>query len=237
MGSDCAKESSEHGGESTGWRGSHSKLVCRLWRSSVDDPQLAEIHLSQAAHSKTTILVRISAPNYYAESTETIRIPFESLVPEFDVLPEVVESTGWKMFQVAFGFGFHPRTKNYKVVKIVYCKWGDKSRLGRITHRQSQEYNVKESWTRENVIGGYMPQRLKQVVNPRLRIWKNGCNRRAVRVLCILKNGEVLYLYKNQALVSLHPDCNEFKYLKFPGLPDDFAAIVHVGSLISIDAA
>ncbi|KAJ6691730.1 hypothetical protein OIU79_013678, partial [Salix purpurea] len=63
-----------------------------------------------------------------------------------------------------------------------------------------KEYNEKGSWVKEYKIGAYMPKGLKQNLDRPLKIWKNASNRRVVRALCVLKNGEILLEYKNRVL-------------------------------------
>ncbi|KAJ6956153.1 hypothetical protein NC652_007300 [Populus alba x Populus x berolinensis] len=98
-----------------------------------------------------------------------------------------------------------------------------------------KEYNVKGSWVKEYSIGAYMPKGLKQNLVRPLKIWKNASNGRAVRALCVLKNGEILLEYKNRALVSYDPKKGKFKDVDLQGTPKWFQTVVHVGSLNWID--
>ncbi|KAI5599491.1 hypothetical protein POPTR_002G223000v4 [Populus trichocarpa] len=111
----------------------------------------------------------------------------------------------------------------------VYCNYG------RLEIWVMKEYNVKESWVKEYNIGAYMPKGLKQNLVRPLKIWKNASNGRAVRALCVLKNGEILLEYKNRALVSYDPKKGKFKDIDLQGTPKWFQTVVHVGSLNWID--
>ncbi|KAK9285573.1 hypothetical protein L1049_024768 [Liquidambar formosana] len=98
-----------------------------------------------------------------------------------------------------------------------------------------KEYNVKESWVKEFNIGAYVPKGLKQDGDRSFRIWKNSLNGRAVQIVCLLKNGEVLLEYKGRALVCYDPKSGKFKDLLLQKMPKWFQTIVHVGSLNWID--
>ncbi|KDP30857.1 hypothetical protein JCGZ_13800 [Jatropha curcas] len=127
--------------------------------------------------------------------------------------------------------------RNYHLVVLkgclsagVYCNYG------RIEIWVMKEYNVKESWVKEYSIGSYMPKGLKQnLERPFLKIWKNSLKGRVVRVLGVLKNGEVLLEYKSRILVSYDPNLGKFKDLSLQGIPKLFQTIVHVGSFNWID--
>ncbi|XP_050222135.1 F-box protein At3g07870-like [Mercurialis annua] len=96
-----------------------------------------------------------------------------------------------------------------------------------------KEYNVRTSWRKEMIITSYVPQGLRLNMAPPARRKKNGYLGRRFRVLCVLKNGELLLLYQCRCIVSYNPDTGEFKDVNFQGLPLEFLAFVHVGSLIS----
>ncbi|PON46503.1 F-box domain containing protein [Parasponia andersonii] len=99
-----------------------------------------------------------------------------------------------------------------------------------------KEYGVKESWVKEFVIGSYTPKAIKQEVNKySINVSKFFVKGRTVRVLCVLKSGEILLEYKSRALALYDPESGKFKDLAFQGVPKWFQTIVHVGSLNQID--
>ncbi|XP_050204501.1 F-box protein At3g07870 [Mercurialis annua] len=113
----------------------------------------------------------------------------------------------------------------------VYCNYG------RLEIWVMKEYNVKESWVKQYCIGSYMPKGLKQNIDRPTKIWKiNGAIGRVVRVLGVLKNGEILLEYKNRVIVSYDPNLGKFKDLALQSTPKWFQTVVHVGSLNWIDS-
>ncbi|KAF5482562.1 hypothetical protein F2P56_003120 [Juglans regia] len=108
----------------------------------------------------------------------------------------------------------------------VYCNYG------RLEIWVMREYGVKESWNKKFSIGNYVPKGLEKDVNQSFKISKiNSKGRFHVRVLCILKNGEILLEYKSRALVSYDPISGKFKDLMYQAIPKWFQAVVHVGNL------
>ncbi|KAK3184474.1 hypothetical protein Dsin_031760 [Dipteronia sinensis] len=100
-----------------------------------------------------------------------------------------------------------------------------------------KNYNVKESWIKEYSIGRYYFGRdldENVVVSSRLLIPYLGG---PLRVLCLLKNGEILLHYMHRVLVTYNPKSGSFKDLSFPGMMSWFQTFVHVGSLSWIDTA
>ncbi|KAJ7951274.1 F-box protein [Quillaja saponaria] len=101
-------------------------------------------------------------------------------------------------------------------------------------------YNVRESWTKDYIIGAYVPASVEnRQVNPNSRIWKYSTlsKRLANEVVCVLKNGEILLEYESGALVLYNPYEEEFKKLVISGLPKWFATLTHVDSIFSLEAA
>ncbi|WRX07716.1 hypothetical protein QQP08_000203 [Theobroma cacao] len=98
-----------------------------------------------------------------------------------------------------------------------------------------KEYGVKESWIKEFTIGTYFPQTLQPDdlfhYNNTMACFPNSY----VKVLCILKNGEILLEYKNQVLILYDFHHGTFEELTFPKKPHWFKIIVHVGCLNWVD--
>ncbi|KAK0595301.1 hypothetical protein LWI29_005422 [Acer saccharum] len=102
-----------------------------------------------------------------------------------------------------------------------------------------KEYNVKESWIKEFNIGNHVPRSLEEMDwNSAAQPFRDSKLYRKssfVRILCLLKNGDILLSYKGRALVTYDRKDGTFKDLTFPGLPSWFEAVVHEGSLQWID--
>lgn len=99
-----------------------------------------------------------------------------------------------------------------------------------------KEYGVKDSWVKEFVIANYTPKAIKQeVIQPPFCV--SAVRGKSVRVLCVLRSGEILLEYKekSRALVLFNPNTGKFKDLMFQGMPNWFQTVVHVGSLNQID--
>ncbi|XP_059633457.1 F-box protein At3g07870-like [Cornus florida] len=79
-----------------------------------------------------------------------------------------------------------------------------------------KDYGVKESWVKSFSIC------FNQVM------WNN------FQTPCIQGNGELLMLYKNQALFSYSPRTMTLRKLRIAGLPSWFEMVNHVGSLVSV---
>ena len=102
-----------------------------------------------------------------------------------------------------------------------------------------KEYDVKESWIKEFNIGNHVPRSLEEMDwNSAAQTFRDSKLYRKssfVRILCLLKNGDILLSYKGRALVTYDRKDGTFKDLTFPGLPSWFEAVVHEGSLQWID--
>ncbi|XP_048232896.1 F-box protein At3g07870-like [Ricinus communis] len=93
-----------------------------------------------------------------------------------------------------------------------------------------KDYGLKESWIKEFSIGVYLPKGLEQKIDPSFRVSK--FYRRAfTRILCVLKNGEILLEYGRRALVSYEARFGTFKDITVPGMPNWFEAFAHLGNL------
>ncbi|CAI9294885.1 unnamed protein product [Lactuca saligna] len=93
-----------------------------------------------------------------------------------------------------------------------------------------KEYDSQESWMKEFVIHGVYPARVPNHEN-HYQIGRPGLSRRMVRVLCVLKNGEILLEYRGGSLVKYDPKWKEFKDVVFSKMPKLFQTIVHLGTL------
>lgn len=80
-----------------------------------------------------------------------------------------------------------------------------------------KDYNVRESWTRSFILN----------LN---HIWLDWGR---VEMLCVQKNGEVLMLHRNQALLVYDTKTVSCRKPNIVGLPSWFEAVCHVGSLVS----
>nr|XP_043623718.1 F-box protein At3g07870-like [Erigeron canadensis] len=91
-----------------------------------------------------------------------------------------------------------------------------------------KEYDAKESWTKLfDIHGAY----LAKVRTHDYGIWRKAMHEKMVRVLCVLKNGEILMEYRGGSLVKYDPKWKEFKDVVFQGMPKLFQTFAHVGSL------
>ena len=87
---------------------------------------------------------------------------------------------------------------------------------------------MKESWSYEYSIGGYLPKEL-QSINARIYF-----PRSFFRVVCSFRSGEILLEHRSRALVLYDPVHETFEDLMLQGAPNWFKMVVHVGSLVSI---
>ncbi|KAK8688712.1 hypothetical protein V6N13_087456 [Hibiscus sabdariffa] len=99
-----------------------------------------------------------------------------------------------------------------------------------------KEYGIKESWIKEFSIGtNYLPPTLQQKDLLHFNNAKARFPNSSVRVLCILRNDEILLEYLNRAVVVFNPRYGTFKELTFHEMPHWYTIVVHVGSLNWID--
>ncbi|CAK9315499.1 unnamed protein product [Citrullus colocynthis] len=126
---------------------------------------------------------------------------------------------------------FHLVILNDCLSAAVYCSHG------KMEIWVMKQYGVKESWVKSFNIGSYMPKALKQeATEMSFKVSKIVLRGRIVRVVCILKSGEILLEYRNRALVLFDPNSGKFKDVSFEGMPNWFQTVVHLGSLNRIDA-
>ncbi|KAK3012251.1 hypothetical protein RJ639_011238 [Escallonia herrerae] len=101
---------------------------------------------------------------------------------------------------------------------VVYCSNGDSEIW------VMKEYNEKGPWLKELKIGAYSPI----FQNPHS---ERSFGLRPARVICLLKDGEVLIEYEGGTLVSYNPKSRNFKNLVFWRMPTLFRTIPHTASL------
>ncbi|KAK9091943.1 hypothetical protein Syun_026854 [Stephania yunnanensis] len=96
-----------------------------------------------------------------------------------------------------------------------------------------KEYKVRESWSKDYAIRAYSPVGFNPDIELSERMQKRRFWKRTVRVVCLLRNGEILLEYGNQKLVCYDPTKDEFKELSFDGLPNCFESVALTLSLVS----
>ncbi|KAK6146786.1 hypothetical protein DH2020_020655 [Rehmannia glutinosa] len=91
-----------------------------------------------------------------------------------------------------------------------------------------KEYGVNESWVNEYNIGVYYPVSMISGEFERFHIWRNMFGKKLVRVLCVLKSGELLLEYRGCGLVSYNLENGTFKEMVYPGMPRVYETMVHI---------
>ncbi|KAL4367503.1 hypothetical protein GQ457_05G017990 [Hibiscus cannabinus] len=91
-----------------------------------------------------------------------------------------------------------------------------------------KEYNVKVSWVKEFIIGGYLPKELRST-NGRIPFLKPD-----FRVVCSFKGGKILLKLWRNDLVLYDPVHEKFEDPMFEGALQWHEMVVHVGSLVLI---
>lgn len=97
-----------------------------------------------------------------------------------------------------------------------------------------KEYGVRQSWRKEFNISSEIPRELEEEVDPSFKISRL-YRRSFTRVVCSMKNGEILLQYKCRTLVAYDPRHGTFTNIKIPGMPNMFEAVAHAGNLNGID--
>ncbi|GKV14982.1 hypothetical protein SLEP1_g25783 [Rubroshorea leprosula] len=88
-----------------------------------------------------------------------------------------------------------------------------------------KQYHVKESWVEQFSFDPYLPRGWPVNTSSSVRI--------LLKIICALKNGEILLQYNNSSLVSYDPVENRFKTVQISGLPSHFKALPFLPSLFS----
>ncbi|KAJ0052563.1 hypothetical protein Pint_01897 [Pistacia integerrima] len=99
----------------------------------------------------------------------------------------------------------------------------------------TKDYDVKESRTKEFSVGIHVPRGLRHDVAISLMASKFYYNSTIFRVLCLMKNGNILLERKGRGLVAYNPISGTLKELLFNGMSEWFEAVVHKGNLTLID--
>ncbi|KAK8629859.1 hypothetical protein V6N13_078685 [Hibiscus sabdariffa] len=91
-----------------------------------------------------------------------------------------------------------------------------------------KEYNVKESWVKEFIIGSYLPKELRST-NGRIPFFKSDFS-----AVCSFKGGKILLKLWRKDLVLYDPIHEKFEDPMFEGALQWHEMVVHVGSLVGI---
>ncbi|KAJ7960293.1 F-box protein [Quillaja saponaria] len=106
-----------------------------------------------------------------------------------------------------------------------YCNYGRIEIWVRRGYNDVQD--LRPTWVNEFFIRKYIPWGMRSsAVSPQ---------ERGVKVLCVLKNGKILFEYKGRDIVTYDRHSRRFKRLLFQGMPSQFKAILHVGCFNWID--
>lgn len=98
-----------------------------------------------------------------------------------------------------------------------------------------EKYGIPESWIKKFTIRDYLTQIMGADYRLSMQLRKEFCTGSLVKVLCLLKNGEILLEFRGETLVSYNPESGMCENLRLQGMPNLFETIVHVGSLNWID--
>ncbi|KAK3012256.1 hypothetical protein RJ639_011243 [Escallonia herrerae] len=182
-----------------------------IWRSAGKVPYLLDLQSSESPLVDGR-LHWVTAPSFGGRKI----ISFDLADEQFREVPTPDDCAG-------IGYHRYPlAVVRGCLAAAVYCRNGDSEIWA------MREYNVKESWAKEFNIRGYTPN----LESPSL---EQSHLRRPVRIICLLKNDEILVEYEGATLASYDPKSGYFKNLSFHGMPNLFRTILHTGSINWID--
>ncbi|KAJ8554491.1 hypothetical protein K7X08_025169 [Anisodus acutangulus] len=92
-----------------------------------------------------------------------------------------------------------------------------------------EEYNKKESWVKQFNIGA--SSIVSQHLPVSYDIWRTSLQKGSVKVMCLLKNGDILLDCQGGILIAYSTDEKMLKIIHLHGMPNSCQAIAHVGSL------
>ncbi|KAA8524836.1 hypothetical protein F0562_011259 [Nyssa sinensis] len=203
----------------------------RSWRRSRSEVQIFSLGSSTTWRSIGKVVYRLERSEALVNGrlhwvTRPVRL---RRIVSFDLADEKFEEVPKPSCGGLNRCNYHLAVLGGCLSAVVYCNYG------KLEIWVMKDYNVKESWVKEFKIGAYSPKFLEQNLVQSYGIWNNTLNGKLARVLCLLKNGNVLIEYKGGVLVSYDPGSGKFKNLVFKGMPNMFQTFVHVGSLNWID--
>ncbi|TKY48690.1 F-box protein [Spatholobus suberectus] len=204
------------------------------------------LHCDSPIVNKLCYISSEEGSNNYSSKVLKIVPPFMSNMPEYQILTigtrawRSLGSIHWRLDHrpsEAFVNGaLHWVTRRYETrrgphIGIVAFELGDEKfkKIGRPMPRCFQFSSCKLK-SANNIPAG-----LNRGARPKSRIWKHRTlSKGVIKVICVLKNGDILLSYEEGALVLYSPHNGGFEELVFSGLPRWFSAITHVETLFSV---
>lgn len=195
----------------------------KTWRSIGAVPYQLERRSSEAVLVSGR-LHWVSRPGRYNGVRGRIIISFDLANEHFYEVPKP-DFGGLR----SYNYNYHLAVLGGCLSAAVYCS------NGKLEIWVMKDYGVKDSWIKEFNVGAYSSKFLSQDLQRYYGIWKNALSGRIVRVLGLMKNGEILLEYKGGSLALYEPDGGKFRNLVFKGTPKLFQTVLHFGSLKWID--